>query len=197
MRRTTLLTAALAIAGIIATTTPAFANRDPGMGGMPMYNYGPTPPRPGGMPIYNYGSQLPVPPRIGQNGLNNQYADGMNLYQYVRSSPINRVDPSGLFGRETHFGQVKDSMHRRCPAIEDAVAAASQGMDEGFHDAPSIIIFGWLTLGLNTLRPEVQQDYDYHFPGGWTAFPGSTERSPKGMVQSHGYGAIQASYRQE
>ncbi len=78
MKRTTLLIGVLAIAAI-ATATPALAMRDPGAGGgMAMYNYGPT------------------PPRIGQSGLNNQYVDGMNLYQYVRSNPIGAGDPSGL-----------------------------------------------------------------------------------------------------
>jgi hypothetical protein len=77
MKRTTLLIAALAVA-VIGTATPAFAMRDPGVGGMAMYNYGPT------------------PPRVGQTGLNNQYADGMNLYQYVRSAPTHLVDPYGL-----------------------------------------------------------------------------------------------------
>lgn len=76
MKRTTLLIAALTLA-VIATATAAFAMRDPGAGGMAMYNYGPQ------------------PPRIGQAGLNNQYADGMNLYQYVRSNPLAYLDPQG------------------------------------------------------------------------------------------------------
>ncbi len=33
----------------------------------------------------------------------NQYADGMNLYQYVRSDPIGRTDPMGLESRPTKF----------------------------------------------------------------------------------------------
>jgi hypothetical protein len=82
MKRTTLLTAALAIA-VVATATPAFAMRDPGAGsGMAMYNYGPQ------------------PPRIGQTGLNNQYADGMNLYEYVGSNPVVRQDPMGLWWKK-------------------------------------------------------------------------------------------------
>ena len=35
--------------------------------------------------------------RIGRNGYRNQYIDGMNLYQYVKSNPINYRDPMGLY----------------------------------------------------------------------------------------------------
>jgi hypothetical protein len=84
MKQTTLLIGALAIA-VIATATPAFAMRDPGPGGMAMYNYGPQ------------------PPRIGQAGLNNQYADGMSLYQYVRSNPCSHTDPHGLLSSDNTF----------------------------------------------------------------------------------------------
>lgn len=35
-------------------------------------------------------------------GPSGPYADGMNLYQYVRSNPVFRSDPSGLFGGATH-----------------------------------------------------------------------------------------------
>ena len=83
MKRTTLLTAALAIA-VIAAATPAFAMRDPGAGGMAMYNYG------------------PMPPRIGQAGIGGQYSDGMSLYQYVRSNPTNMKDPQGLWAQNVH-----------------------------------------------------------------------------------------------
>lgn len=97
-KRTTLLIAALAIA-VTATAIPAFAGRDPGLGmasgsGMGLYNYGATPPRLRGMAT-NYRLQAPTPPRMGQNGLSGQYADGMHLYQFVRSNPIKRLDPRG------------------------------------------------------------------------------------------------------
>jgi hypothetical protein len=59
-----------------------------------------------------------------------------------------------------------------CPNIAEAVAGADQGMDENGHGAPEIVIVGWLTLGLNSLRPEVQEDYNYHFPGAGAPFPG-------------------------
>jgi hypothetical protein len=55
-------------------------------------------------------------------------------------------------------------------------------MDENAHDAPTIVIIGWLTLGLNTLRSDVQQDYDYHFPNAGPPFPGLQRNVPQGWV---------------
>jgi hypothetical protein len=86
MNRTTLL-ASLVLAAIFATTSPAMAGRDPGPG--------PGPARGVGMAMYDYRPKPPAPQRVDQAGLNNQYADGMNLYQYVRSNPVRHLDPSG------------------------------------------------------------------------------------------------------
>lgn len=83
-KRTTLLTAALAISAVFAAATPALAMRDPS------------------------GS--------------NQYADGMNLYQYVQSAPTTYVDPMGLWSLSVH---------------KDLATSAAQpvfGNDEGFMD---------------------------------------------------------------
>ncbi len=86
MRRTTLLTAAFAIAAFFVAATPVIAMRDPGTG----------PASGSGMALYDYASHAPQPPRIGQNGLNNQYADGVNLYEYCKSGPIMGRDAFGL-----------------------------------------------------------------------------------------------------
>ncbi|MFA7235470.1 MAG: hypothetical protein WC058_01285 [Phycisphaeraceae bacterium] len=64
---------AIALAVSFSITSSAFANRDPGPGGM----FGPT------------------SSHIGHTGSASQYADGMNLYQYVRSNPTTLVDPMG------------------------------------------------------------------------------------------------------
>ena len=79
MRRTTLETAVPAIILILVMIAPVFAMRDP---------------VPGGMQLYNHGGGAPVPAA--------QYSDGMNLYQYVRSQPVTRTDPSGLWGGDVH-----------------------------------------------------------------------------------------------
>ena len=36
-----------------------------------------------------------APPPVGEQGVNGQYADGLHLYQYVRSMPVIYVDPMG------------------------------------------------------------------------------------------------------
>ncbi len=88
-KRSALLAAVLTITVILATPIPAQAMRDPGPGAMA--GGGPAT----GMGLYNYAS---APPRIGQAGLNAQYADGMNLYQYVRGGPTVATDPTGALG---------------------------------------------------------------------------------------------------
>jgi len=39
---------------------------------------------------------LPVQSRVGQAGANNQYADGMNLYEYAKSKPTVLLDYNGM-----------------------------------------------------------------------------------------------------
>ena len=51
--------------------------------------------------VHDAQSQLQTGRWLAQEQLampEDQYLDGMNLYQYVRSNPINLVDPYGLFG---------------------------------------------------------------------------------------------------
>lgn len=74
-----------------------------------------------------------------------RYRDGMNLYQYVQSNPITRVDPDGLWGRETHYGKGgivmgtydiadKVGFNKRCAEV---LAAWNQGVD----DMTSAVLF--------------------------------------------------------
>jgi len=81
IRTFVIVTAALLLTAI---ASPAQAMYHPGMGRFMQRD-----PGPGGM----FGS---MPSRIGRASIADQYADGMNLYQYVGSNPVNRVDPLGL-----------------------------------------------------------------------------------------------------
>ena len=83
--------------------------RDPGANDMTMYNYRQTSMEAGAAPAYGHPVPPAAPMRIGAAGPvapaqpsvpgdpSGQYADGMNLYQFVRSNPQRYVDPLGLW----------------------------------------------------------------------------------------------------
>jgi hypothetical protein len=133
VKRTKLLTAALVIAIVFTIANPALANRDPGMGGM-------------------YG---PMPPRVGQAGAGGQYRDGMNLYQYVRSNPITRVDPDGLWGRETHWGD---------PDLKRVKGTYDIAVDIGYSDKCARVLADW-DQGVDDVTPAWLFP-QYHFEPG-------------------------------
>jgi len=99
MRRTCLIAAIIGIVamGIFAADAAAmyhpgmgrFLSRDPGAGSAMRIGAG------GAAPV---GRFIPRDP-TGSN----QYADGPNLYQYVGSNPVVRLDPTGLAWRTRDF----------------------------------------------------------------------------------------------
>ncbi|MFW6106864.1 MAG: hypothetical protein ACOC8H_01755 [bacterium] len=106
MRTTRLIAIMVGLAAIAMVTADAhaiyhpgmgrFLQRDPGAGASGPARIGAATPAMGG----GFAQRDPItqpPNRVGHAGLNNQYADGMNLYQYVGSNPTGFVDPSGLF----------------------------------------------------------------------------------------------------
>ncbi|MFB3892959.1 MAG: hypothetical protein ACE15C_13150 [Phycisphaerae bacterium] len=88
-----------------------------------------------------------------------QYRDGMDLYQYVRGSPVCHVDPAGLYEQPEH--EVDTSNAGRALGLEsaDQIGIYDQGADEGGHDAPTQGVISILTFGI------LGQDYQWHCPG--------------------------------
>ncbi len=166
MKNSRLLAALVAAAFIVLAAADASAMYNPATGTFLQRDPGPGGP-----------ARVGTAPSLGANHFTprdpfGNYADGPNLYRYVGSNPLARVDPEGLWGCDVHHDLVK-RLSLTCGQKEAVrIANASQGMDEDFHDAPSIVILGLLTFGLNSLRPEVQEDYSYHFPGAGPPFPG-------------------------
>ena len=103
MKRMSLIVALVgfAVLSVLTADTSAYyhpglgrwMSRDPGTGGA-MRLGGTGPAVGGGFVPRDPGEEL-MPPRIGQAGLNGQYADGMNLYEYAHSRCTVLVDPSG------------------------------------------------------------------------------------------------------
>jgi len=136
MRRTTLLIAALAITATIATAGPALAMRDPGPNAM----YGPV-------------------PGVGQARPGGQYSDGMNLYQYVRSNPVRRADPSGLTTSERAMwqnmaGEVKGWVDAGSPDKEYHEQTATMLQDLSKYNE-------WQEHDWKTSGQTKQQQYNY------------------------------------
>lgn len=52
----------------------------------------------------------------------NQYADGPNLYQYVRSNPVNKVDPQGTISMACYNHRLKKA--KVDPKVQQAITAA-------------------------------------------------------------------------
>lgn len=92
-------------------TLGRFLQRDPGPGSIA------APPRVGATPRVPPGQMIrPEPGR--------EYADGMNLYQYVRGNPATRVDPTGLL-----------TYYTCCNDTEQATLAAASAGAKASADA--------------------------------------------------------------
>lgn len=84
----------------------------------------------------------------------------MNLYQYVRSNPVKRQDPSGLYGRETHEVRTREIASSFWVGFQDW---AARRLGEADQSVDGLIgPTGWFLVGL-----------DWHFdidtPGGGVA----------------------------
>ena len=70
------------------------------------------------------------------------YADGMNLYEYVRSNPLRHVDPRGLWGYDVHHDLTLE-LARKAGYSEQAaqtVATAANRPDTDERAAPSCFV---------------------------------------------------------
>jgi hypothetical protein len=164
MRRTHLIAALLGIValGVFAADASAmyhpgmgrFLQRDPGAGSAMRIGVG------GAAPVGRFVPRDPTG--------TNQYADGMNVYQYVRSNPITHVDPDGLWGRETHWG---DPVQKRVQGTYDIA------LDIGFSDRCARVLADW-NQGVDDVTPAWAFP-EFHFEPGRTAK--YTERWNRGV----------------
>jgi len=69
-----------------------------------------------------------------------QYADGMNLYQYVSNRPTKLLDPMGLWGKDFHHDLTLELAKRAGIACPEQVAEGCQGPDEGLRSAPEAFV---------------------------------------------------------
>jgi len=103
-----------------------------------------------------------------------QYADGMNLYQYVRSNPVKNVDSFGL--QAFPFIYMQPAPPRRCgncgPDITSKIDALNKELSSWFNDdlSPSerddycygrVSLGGWEIVELKTISDLVKRDSSY------------------------------------
>ena len=98
MRATHLIAVLVGLVAIAIAATDASAYYHPTVGRFLQRD-----PGPGGPARVGAGRAAPVGGRFIPRDPTGQYADGMNLYQYVGSNPIAHFDPTGLSARKTKY----------------------------------------------------------------------------------------------
>lgn len=155
MKRSQLIAVLVGLALIAALSSPAHARLYMMMQGSNVYPgvATPVPPAAGGFNVPHVGVNIypSVPtPRA--------HPDGPNLYQYVRSNPVKLVDPDGLWGRETHWG---DPVQKRVKGTYDIAT------DIGFSDKCARVLADW-NQGVDDVTPAWLYPY-FHFEPGRSA----------------------------
>lgn len=135
--RTRLIAVLMALAAVAVFTTEAsamyhagmgrFLQRDPGAGSAGPARISAAGPARGG----GFAQRDPItqpPNRVGNAGLNNQYADGMNFYQYVGSNPVNWVDYTGNGKEKPGAGSAPEPGQTPNPGTQPAGRGSTCGI---------------------------------------------------------------------
>ena len=164
MKRTRLITGLIGIVALSLFAADAAAYYHPAMGRFLQRD-----PGPGGATRIGTAGRAVGGGFIQPDPVGNQYADGMNLYQYVRSNPITRLDPDGLWGRETHWG---DPVRKRVKGTYDIAKD-----DVGFSHKCAKVLADW-NQGVDDVTPAWAFPRFHFEPGRSAAY---TERWNKGV----------------
>jgi hypothetical protein len=105
-----------------------------------------------------------MPSRVGSAGSADQYADGMNLYQYVRSMPTTLVDPMGLAAYkhsvEGKFGKFDVDMQTTAGGLDGKITFTPDPEDCPVCKQIRMVQTVWVEGGNRTVPSEVKTKND-------------------------------------